>query len=73
MNAAPVSGALPRLGRPGESIWIASSGHSATSPDRRGTIVHVLASRDQVHYRVRWDNGRESIVPASVTRVAPAS
>ena len=27
---------------------------------RTGAIVEVLGSGDQVHYRVRWDDGHES-------------
>ncbi len=30
------------------------------SPDRTGEIVEVIVSSTGVHYRVHWDDGRES-------------
>ena len=31
-------------------------------PSRRGKVVELLGSAGHEHYRVRWDNQRESIV-----------
>ena len=30
-------------------------------PERRGQVVEVLGQGTEVHYRVRWDDGHESI------------
>jgi hypothetical protein len=39
-------------------------------PQRGGEVVEVLAGRGQEHYRVRWDDGHESIYfPSSDARV----
>jgi hypothetical protein len=46
----------------GREISLASSGHSATSPDRRGCIVGLLGARGCTHYVVRWTDGRETVL-----------
>jgi hypothetical protein len=39
-------------------------------PKREGEILEVETSGDVVHYRVRWDDGHESIFyPGSTTHV----
>ncbi|HEX5615401.1 MAG TPA: DUF1918 domain-containing protein [Acidimicrobiia bacterium] len=39
-------------------------------PPRKGEILEVIDRDDVVHYRVRWDDGHESIFyPASTTHV----
>lgn len=41
-------------------------------PPRLGEIVEVLGRRDQEHYRVRWDDGHESVLyPGGATSVTP--
>jgi len=44
--------------RVGDEIRIASSGHSAGAPDRRGVIVDLAGE----HFLVRWQDGRESVL-----------
>lgn len=47
-------------------ILVASSGHSSTSPDRRGRIVGVLGPPGHEHYLVRWPDGRETVLHPAV-------
>jgi hypothetical protein len=43
------------------------------APSRRGTIVEVLGGPHHEHYRVRWEDGRESIhYPSDGTKIVPA-
>ena len=44
-------------------------------PSRRGKVVELLGCAGHQHYRVRWDNERESIVYPSdgVVVTAPAT
>jgi uncharacterized protein DUF1918 len=57
-------------GRPGDDIEIFSP--TGASP-RRGRIVEVLGRPHHEHYRVSWDDGRESIhYPSDGTKVVPA-
>jgi hypothetical protein len=57
-------------GRPGDHIEIFSP--SGASP-RRGRIIEVLGRPQHEHYRVGWDDGRESIhYPSDGTKVLPA-
>jgi [lysine-biosynthesis-protein LysW]--L-2-aminoadipate ligase len=57
-----------RQGEGGE-ILLASPGHTAASPDRRGKIVRMIG-RDC--YLVRWPDGRETVVPVTAgTLLAP--
>ena len=43
------------------------------APPRRGEIVEVLGAKRHEHYRVRWDDGRQSIhYPSDGTKLVPA-
>jgi hypothetical protein len=52
------SGTRETRRRLGEEVRIASSGHSAGAPDRCGVVVGFAGE----HYRVRWADGRESVL-----------
>ena len=42
------------------------------SPSRRGKILEVTGEGDREHYRVRWDDGHESVYfPGPDARVVP--
>jgi hypothetical protein len=42
-------------------------------PPRRGEILEVLGAEHHEHYRVRWEDGRESIhYPSDGTKIIPA-
>ena len=43
----------------GEHI-VVDARHIGT-PERRGEVVEVLGQGAEVHYRVRWDDGHDSI------------
>ena len=45
--------------RVGDRIVIAS--RKVGDPRRGGAVVEVLTGPENDHYRVRWDNGHESI------------
>lgn len=48
-------------------------GHQVGTPRRIGTIVEALGMTPSHQYRVRWDDGRETVFcPGSDTRVEPA-
>lgn len=57
----------------GETILIATSGHLASSPDRRGQIVDVLGEGEDESYFVRWPDGRVSVVPPAAVTVVTGS
>lgn len=41
------------------------------SPRRRGEVLEVIGEGDRQHYRVRWDDGHESVYfPGPDARVA---
>jgi hypothetical protein len=40
---------------------VAIHGHHLGEPERLGEILEVLGESDHVHFRVRWDDDRESI------------
>ncbi len=43
-------------------------------PSRKGEILEVLGEGDRTHYRVRWDDGRESVFfPGSTAHVVHIS
>ncbi|RMH78624.1 MAG: DUF1918 domain-containing protein [Actinomyces sp.] len=43
------------------------------SPTRRGEVVEVLAEGDHPRYRVRWDDGHESVfTPGPDAHAEPA-
>ncbi|HEY7074174.1 MAG TPA: DUF1918 domain-containing protein [Solirubrobacteraceae bacterium] len=58
-------------GRPGDRLEVASPSGTGT---RRGEIVGVLGGMHHEHYRVRWDDGHESIhYPSEGTHITPAA
>jgi hypothetical protein len=48
-----------RAGRTGDVVVI--SGHRVGERERLGEIIEVLGDGERIHYRVRWDNGGESV------------
>jgi hypothetical protein len=46
-------------GRTGDEIVVEATVPGA--PSRRGEIVEVIGDEDRRHYRVRWDDGHESV------------
>jgi hypothetical protein len=47
-------------------------GHRLGEPSRTGEILEVLGTAEHEHYRVRWDDGRESIfTPGSDAIIRP--
>ncbi len=47
---------------------------STDRPPRHGTVEEVLRSGDRLRYRIRWDDGRESIyTPSSGALVRDAA
>jgi hypothetical protein len=51
---------------------IVVDGPHTGDPQRKGEIVEVLGSGDVVHYRVRWDDGHETLYfPGSDAHVVP--
>lgn len=46
-------------GRKGDIVVI--SGHHVGDHERFGEVLDVLGEAEHVHYRVRWDDGEESI------------
>ncbi len=58
-------------GRNGDVIVIA--GHHVGAAERIGEILDVLGTPGHVRYRVRWDDGGESIYyPGSDATIRPA-
>ena len=53
----------------GHDVAIASPGHSSSSFDRRGEILAVLGHPGRWNYRVRWQDGTETVVPARAARL----
>ena len=45
--------------RPGDVVVI--EGHHVGEGRRSGEIVEVLGEPDHEHYRVRWEDGRETV------------
>jgi hypothetical protein len=40
------------------------------APPRKGEVIEVLGEGDRTHYRVRWDDGRESVFfPSSTSHI----
>jgi uncharacterized protein DUF1918 len=54
----------------GDTVLLASSGHSPMSPDRRGEVVDILGGSGDTTYVVRWPDGRLSCLPQTVVRPA---
>jgi hypothetical protein len=58
-------------GHKGDVVVI--SGHHVGEPERLGEILEVLGEADHSHYRVRWDDGSESVFyPGSDASIRPA-
>jgi uncharacterized protein DUF1918 len=49
----------------GDVLGIAASGSSGAGATRRGTIVGLAGSAGSDVYRVRWADGRETMLAAS--------
>ena len=47
-------------GQKGDAVVI--SGHRVGEHERRGEILEVFGEADNSHYRVRWDDGSESVL-----------
>jgi len=47
------------VGKVGDAIEI--TGHSVGEHARAGVIEEVLGTPDRPHYRVRWEDGHESV------------
>ena len=59
-----------RLVEPGDIVEI--SGRHVGDGGRTGEIVAVLGEEEHVHYSVRWEDGRESILyPGEGTTIRP--
>jgi hypothetical protein len=68
MNAAPAS----RTGRPGDVIEI--TGHHVHDAPRTGVILEVLGKQGTSRFRVRWEDGHESIFyPSSDAIIRPSA
>ncbi len=48
-----------REGHEGDVVVV--SGHRVGERERTGEILEVVGSGDHVHYRVRWEDGRETL------------
>ena len=58
-------------GSVGDQIVV--DGVHVNDPPRHGEIVAVLGTDDGEHFRVRWDDGHESIFfPGATTHLVPA-
>jgi hypothetical protein len=49
-----------REARPGDVIDV--NGHRVGDGHRTGEILEVIGGAEHAHYRVRWEDGRETIV-----------
>ena len=59
-------------GGPGDVVVI--EGHRVGETHRMGEILEVLGEPGHEHYRVRWDDGRETIFfPSSDATIKPAT
>ena len=55
---------------PGDIVTV--EGHKVGDARRIGEIVEVLGERDHEHYRVRWEDGHESLFyPSSDATIRP--
>ena len=58
---------------PGPGALVEIQGHRVGETGRTGEILEVLGESGQLHYRVRWEDGHESIFyPSSDAIVRPA-
>jgi len=57
--------------QPGDVVK--TSGRHVGDAGRMGEVVRVLGEKDHVHYLVRWEDGRESILyPGEGTTIHPS-
>jgi hypothetical protein len=57
--------------KPGDTIEIEA--HHVGEAHRRGEILEVIGEPGHEHYRVRWEDGSETVYyPSSDARVLPA-
>ena len=64
---------MPTTPTPAPGWIIEIEGHHVGAPKQILEIVEVLGSPDHMHYRVRWEDGHESILyPSSDVHVRPA-
>ena len=50
------------------------TGHKVGDAVRHGRILEVLGDRDHPHYRIAWEDGRESVLyPSSDLRITHAA
>ena len=57
-------------GRKGDRVLV--EGRKLGVAPRAGTILEVLGGPDAERYRIRWDDGRESVyAPSNDTRIEP--
>jgi hypothetical protein len=68
-------GSAIRSGRRGDVVVI--SGHRVGERERIGEILEALGEGEHVHYRVRWEDGSETVFypgsDATIRRAQPAS
>ncbi|HEU0304250.1 MAG TPA: DUF1918 domain-containing protein [Gaiellaceae bacterium] len=63
------STAAPKA-RPGDHVTV--EGHKVGEGRREGEILEVLGEPDHEHYRVRWEDGRETLFyPSSDATIRP--
>jgi hypothetical protein len=59
--------------RPKPGAVVEVHGHHLGEASRTGEILEVLGEAGQLHYRVRWEDGHESLFyPSSDATVRPA-
>jgi hypothetical protein len=60
----------PRPVQPGDLVIV--SGHRVGDTEQLGEVIEVLGDDRRHHYRVRWDDGRESVFfPGSDATIRP--
>jgi translation initiation factor IF-1 len=56
--------------RPGDVVIV--EGHRVGDSRRLGEIIEVIGEPDHEHYRVRWEDGRETVFyPSSDATIRP--
>ena len=56
------------LAKPGDVVEV--TGHRVGEVQRSGEVIEVLGTEQNPHYRVRWEDGHESLFyPSSDTRI----
>ena len=56
----------PAIHAVGDCLTLVGSGHSPSSPNLNGEIIDAAGRAGFVVYRVRWADGRESMLASSV-------